>query len=385
MSPKAIANRIKAKGLQKLRWYCQMCGKQCRDENGFKCHLTSESHKRQMEIFGQRPQKVIEEFSREFESTFLEHLRRSHPFSRVAANVVYNEFIQDRDHVHMNATKWLTLTEFVKYLGREGKCKVDETPKGWFITLIQEDPFEAMATKKKREREKNEKESDERHLKMLKAQAERARESQEGDKKEEGKPAELDLNVLKEPVTISIAVSQNGEKALDQRKERSIKFDEGNDVGFAFQSGKKSKVEELMEKELRMKKQMDEKANKREINTANGDATDGWLLPNIVVKVLSDSLKEHGYYKKKGIVIKVVDKFMGEIEMLDSGDVLRIDQDELETVVPLPGKRVTIVKGEHRGKKGVLESLDKANFGGSIQLEGEEGHIFLEYEYFSKY
>ena len=35
-SPKAISNRIKAKGLQKLRWYCQMCEKQCRDENGFK-------------------------------------------------------------------------------------------------------------------------------------------------------------------------------------------------------------------------------------------------------------------------------------------------------------------------------------------------------------
>jgi hypothetical protein len=40
-SPKDIANRIKAKGLQKLRWFCQMCQKQCRDENGFKCHLTS--------------------------------------------------------------------------------------------------------------------------------------------------------------------------------------------------------------------------------------------------------------------------------------------------------------------------------------------------------
>ena len=36
LTPKAIANRIKAKGLQKLRWYCQMCNKQCRDENGFK-------------------------------------------------------------------------------------------------------------------------------------------------------------------------------------------------------------------------------------------------------------------------------------------------------------------------------------------------------------
>ncbi len=52
-APAQIANRIKAKGLQKLRWYCQMCGKQCRDENGFKCHLSSDSHQRQMMVFGQ--------------------------------------------------------------------------------------------------------------------------------------------------------------------------------------------------------------------------------------------------------------------------------------------------------------------------------------------
>jgi hypothetical protein len=62
--------------------------------------------------------------------------RRSHPASRVSAKVVYNEFIADRNHVHMNSTRWLTLTEFVKHLGREGKCKVEETEKGWFITLI---------------------------------------------------------------------------------------------------------------------------------------------------------------------------------------------------------------------------------------------------------
>ena len=41
LTPKAVANRIKAKGLQKLRWFCQMCQKQCRDENGFKVHATS--------------------------------------------------------------------------------------------------------------------------------------------------------------------------------------------------------------------------------------------------------------------------------------------------------------------------------------------------------
>jgi DNA/RNA-binding protein KIN17 len=45
-----IANRIKAKGLNKLRWYCQLCQKSCRDENGFKCHQMSEGHQRQMQV-----------------------------------------------------------------------------------------------------------------------------------------------------------------------------------------------------------------------------------------------------------------------------------------------------------------------------------------------
>ena len=119
-----------------------MCQKQCRDENGFKCHLSSEGHKRQMDVFGQNPGRVIEGYSEEFEATFLEHLRRSHPFSRVSANVVYNEYINDRNHIHMNSTRWLTLSEFVKYLGREGKCKVDETPKGWYISYVHKDEAE---------------------------------------------------------------------------------------------------------------------------------------------------------------------------------------------------------------------------------------------------
>jgi DNA/RNA-binding protein KIN17 len=60
--------------------------------------------------------------------------------ARVAATVVYNEFIHERNHVHMNSTKWLTLTEFVKYLGKTGQCKVEDTPKGWFITYIDREP-----------------------------------------------------------------------------------------------------------------------------------------------------------------------------------------------------------------------------------------------------
>lgn len=61
LTPKAIGNRIKAKGLSKLRWYCEMCQKQCRDENGFKCHQTSEGHLRQMRIFAENPEAVMKE------------------------------------------------------------------------------------------------------------------------------------------------------------------------------------------------------------------------------------------------------------------------------------------------------------------------------------
>lgn len=35
-SAKDVSNRMKAKGLGRLRWYCQVCEKQMRDENGFK-------------------------------------------------------------------------------------------------------------------------------------------------------------------------------------------------------------------------------------------------------------------------------------------------------------------------------------------------------------
>lgn len=43
-STKAIGNKIKSKGLGRLRWFCQACEKQCRDENGFKCHTMTEAH-----------------------------------------------------------------------------------------------------------------------------------------------------------------------------------------------------------------------------------------------------------------------------------------------------------------------------------------------------
>lgn len=42
-----------------------MCQKQCRDENGFKCHTMSESHLRQMRVYSEDPTRIMEDFSNE--------------------------------------------------------------------------------------------------------------------------------------------------------------------------------------------------------------------------------------------------------------------------------------------------------------------------------
>jgi len=139
-TPKYLANAMKSKGLQRLRWYCQVCQKQCRDENGFKCHAQSEAHLRQMLVVGEHAGRQISDFSSQFQSEFVSLLSRRFGTKRVHANRVYQEFIQDKHHLHMNATRWVTLTEFCKHLGRLGIARVDETEKGWFIAWIDSSP-----------------------------------------------------------------------------------------------------------------------------------------------------------------------------------------------------------------------------------------------------
>ena len=138
-TPKYLANKMKAKGLQKLRWYCQACEKQCRDENGSKCHAMSESHQIQLLLFADSKDKFLDQYSNKFEKEYLELLKRCHGTKRVFANAIYQDYIHDRHHTHMNATKWETLTEFVQYLGRTGICVVDQSEKGWYVTWIDRD------------------------------------------------------------------------------------------------------------------------------------------------------------------------------------------------------------------------------------------------------
>lgn len=364
LTPKAIANRIKSKGLQKLRWYCQMCQKQCRDENGFKCHCMSESHQRQLLLASEDPQQFMDYFSGEFRTEFLELLSRRFGTKRVHNNIVYNEYISHREHVHMNATKWETLTDFTKWLGREGFCKVDETPKGWYIQYIDRDPETIQRQQELEKKKKQDLDDEERTAKFIEEQVKRGK-----GEKEEATPVYTELSRENEEEKVVFNLGKGASTSGPSSSKPSSSSLASNALKSAAVTGpvkrkdpaqgqtkekkKRSALEEIIE--------MEEKKKKTE-------RMDFWLQPEIVVKIITKKLGEK-YHKKKAVVKEVIDRYTAVVKLIDSGDKLKLDQTHLETVIPAPGKQVLVLNGGYKGNVGTLESINEKSFSATIVID----------------
>ena len=394
------------------RIFFQMCQKQCRDENGFKCHLTSDSHLRNMRVFRDNAGGMMDSFSREFETAYLETLRRRHGTQRMNANNVYQEVIQDKGHIHMNATKWATLTHFVQYLGKKGVCVVEETERGWYVTYIERDP--ALLERKEKlklklEADAREEKRAEKERATLRVEAARAldragcsvdREASEIGEREGGDKLEVKLGG-------SSGASSNA--AGKKKKARKLTLleeeDDEEDLGNAAERGPPSS-DDVPKSAAQMPstgKHESKPPVKRPVPPPNNggqsqpskkkskkssDRKDHWLHRNTIVRIISKSLSGGDYYKKKAVVTKVIDRYTARLEVLDTEDVIEMDQDDLETVIPKSvGEKVRVVNGRHRGAKGRVESLDKRECRGQIRLSGSEESgavVELDYEDFCK-
>ncbi|PPJ56759.1 hypothetical protein CBER1_09110 [Cercospora berteroae] len=225
-STKAIANKSKMVGLQRLRWWCEPCQKQCRDENGFKQHTLSESHSRNMSIVGENARGYINSKSHEFQRDFIQLLRTGHGEKKINLNQFYNEYIKDKEHVHMNSTKWPSLTEFAKFLGREGICRVEEGERGLEIAWI-DDSAEAIRRKEDiRRKDRLAKGDEDIESKLLEQQIKRAREEAERNEAERRRKAEEERvergehdgeGKVLEPVKVSLSLK--GAKVPEKKKD----------------------------------------------------------------------------------------------------------------------------------------------------------------------
>ena len=411
-SLKDIAKRSKAKGLQKLKFYCQMCEKQCRDANGFKCHLTSESHLRNMKLFAENAGGIVDTNSKAFEKVYLETLRRRHGTKQVNANNVYQEVIQDKFHIHMNATKWATLSDFCQYLGRTGKCVVEETERGWYVAFIQRDASILARKERQQQREAAERVAEERfshQMEMQRREAAKALDRVGGTvhvaatKLQRNGDSEGQQNI-----SLSLKGSKKMSK-LDSQTKNSTKTkpssvfglgdddedDEGDDDDEEEEEAmaRKRALQELDRlKEQTMNKPQSARPSKRPRTDTNDEPSSStkttkasslkdvrkehWVRRDILVRIVSKKLAKGQYFKRKAVVTKVMeDKFTAEVEVFDSGpdandggDVLRLDQDDLETVVPKEGKTVRILNGRGRGEKAKLVSVKKAKYLATLEL-----------------
>ena len=111
--------------LGKLKHYCDVCKKQCKDENGFKLHVQSGFHKKMQAQFEAMPERYVAQFSFDFEKQFTDLFRYKYGTGKfVPINRVYNEFIHDRSHTHLSSTRWKSLNGFAAYLG-SGQARFD--------------------------------------------------------------------------------------------------------------------------------------------------------------------------------------------------------------------------------------------------------------------
>ncbi|CAF1354824.1 unnamed protein product, partial [Adineta ricciae] len=384
LTPKAIGNRIKAKGLQKLRWYCQSCQKQCRDENGFKCHIQSESHQRQLLLVGENSGKYVANYSHEFHSGFFSTLRRSFGTKRVLANTVYCEYIKDRDHIHMNATRWVALAGYVRWLGSQGLCEIEQTERGWYVTLIDKDPDSVRREMDSEKKQKMDLDDEQRRQKLIAEQIKRDQERgiQQPEpvysdlvRKDEDEKVQVTFNqmVVAEkkktlPTSILVTSSKKRQTTTDEtpdgveaKKQKAEMQEEPAATESVFKKPlpvasskpKKSALEELREMEEKRKEAKNRK--------------DYWLHEGIVVKIITSKLGDK-CYKKKGVVTKVEDRYQAVVKIIDTNDKVRVDQAHVETVIPAIGKKVLIVNGAYRGEEATLEDIHQDTFSVDLTL-----------------
>lgn len=146
-----------------------------------------------MQVVGTNANNVINDYSRQFQSDFLKLLRTAHGEKMIHMNHFYQEYISDKMHIHMNATKWPSLTEFAKHLGKEGICRIEDTEKGLQIAWIDNSPEALRRQDALRKKERQDKGDEEREQKLIRDQIAKAEADAEAKRLQEGDDASRDL------------------------------------------------------------------------------------------------------------------------------------------------------------------------------------------------
>jgi DNA/RNA-binding protein KIN17 len=336
------------------------------------------------------------------------------------ANNVYQEVIQDKHHIHMNATKWTTLSDFVQYLGKTSKCIVEETERGWYVTYIERDPTILAQQENYERRVESEKREEEKFAKRMEQQRKEAAklmdragiglnvEASKLQRSEGDNPLEIQLGSIKteKKVPRNKGIVFDDESDDDEESEAVKKVHTMQQIENRGSEPNLKPSNTLNEKESNTEVEIrEDDSNKRRSNGIDialkdelsiskrqkrdtGDDNElidvrkkNWIRKDILVKIVSKKLENGKYYKRKAIVNEVNEKYYATIEILDSGpdandggQNVECHQDDLETVIPKEGKKVMILNGKGRGMEAILMKANHDKFYASLELVDDGTH-----------
>ena len=252
-----------------------------------------------------------------------------------------------------------------------------------YVTWIDRDPETIARQEALEKKEKMAKDDDELMAEFINKQIERGGENDNNDKTEytellRSKDEKISLNLemkgrpRSEPMKPNAVLIKPSKSASGNEKPKKD-----------TEKRKKSALEEIMEED-QLRKRL--KENNR-ITTDSPDkvSTSRWLKKGIVVKIVTKSLGDK-FYKQKGYIKEIVgdDKMAAIIVLNSNGTKVKLDQAHLETVIPAVGRKVVILSGPYRGKHAILKDLDVDNFCARLKVEESGDKISLAYEKFSK-
>lgn len=103
--------------------------------------------------------------------------------------------------------------------------------------------------------------------------------------------------------------------------------------------------------------------------TTTMENEEAWLMVGLVIRVQNAIVGEGRYRGKIGLVQQIIDTFGAQVCMVDSGDILKLDQDDCMTVLPSENFPLLIVRGEYRGTRAKLIRTNLDSKEAEVELE----------------
>ena len=310
----------------------------------------------------------------------------------VDSNLVYQEYIKDRQHTHLSATRWKSVAGFVRFIGQKGIAQIkkkkseiisaedkyifgedatvesadseseffnsdpesetfekDPTkrPK-WFIKLIDKSPEAILAMKSKEAVAKKLNEEESLQIRQMSSVEKQSQASKTSVKRQQQiLPISVEKIIKKPPQLnnpqkskLKIFDEETSSEEEEDEKIKAIKLQSKQKINLVLEE---IAAEEVKFKETRANSILNSNSKNYTPSSIEIPLTEEddeheipWIRKGLLIRVGNGELGNGKYKTLLAIIDEVINDFGAQVTVLKSGDQLLLDQDDC-----LPVSRVT--------------------------------------------